>query len=135
MASVVVVIELLDLPFLRPDRVKDSLHAYRISKRGNSLRVMGEAVRWGKRGARINAVSPGIIITRAVRGGGERRVIPVGAPASTGPAIAEEGPLRFSGPGAAMVEPGRRLRPTIVSIPVRGDAAAGRENPSQEAVS
>jgi hypothetical protein len=55
--------ELLDLPMLQPDRVKDSLHAYQLSKRGNSLRVMAEAVRWGKRGARVNTISPGIIIT------------------------------------------------------------------------
>jgi hypothetical protein len=39
--------ELLALPMLQPDRVTDSLHAYQISKRGNSLRVMAEAVRWG----------------------------------------------------------------------------------------
>ena len=55
--------ELLGLPFLQPERVTDSLHAYQLSKRGNSLRVMAEAVRWGKRGARINTISPGIIIT------------------------------------------------------------------------
>ena len=55
--------ELLTLPLLKKDNVKDSLHAYQISKRGNSLRVRAEAVRWGKRGARINAISPGIIIT------------------------------------------------------------------------
>src|SRR5579864_3004961 len=55
--------ELLRLPFLQPDRVKDSLHAYQLAKRGNSLRVMAEAVRWGKRGARVNTISPGIIIT------------------------------------------------------------------------
>ncbi len=40
--------ELLGLPMLRPDQVKDSLHAYQLSKRGNSLRVMAEAVRWGE---------------------------------------------------------------------------------------
>jgi NAD(P)-dependent dehydrogenase (short-subunit alcohol dehydrogenase family) len=43
--------ELLSLAMLQPDQVKDSLHAYQLSKRGNSLRVMYEAVRWGKRGA------------------------------------------------------------------------------------
>ena len=59
--------ELLGLPFLQPDQVTDSLHAYQISKRGNSLRVMAEAVRWGKRGARVNTISPGIIITRSRR--------------------------------------------------------------------
>ena len=55
--------KLLRLPFLQLDQVTDSLHAYQISKRGNSLRVMAEAVRWGKRGARVNTISPGIIMT------------------------------------------------------------------------
>jgi len=59
--------ELLSLPFLQADQIKDSLHAYQISKRGNSLRVMAEAVRWGKRGARVNTISPGIIITPLAR--------------------------------------------------------------------
>jgi NAD(P)-dependent dehydrogenase (short-subunit alcohol dehydrogenase family) len=74
--------ELLKLPFLQPDQVKDSLHAYQLSKRGNSLRVMAEAVRWGKRGARINTISPGIIMTPLAkdelsgpRGAGYRRMI------------------------------------------------------------
>ena len=43
--------------------MKDSLYAYQLAKRGNSLRVMAEAVRWAKRGARLNTISPGIIIT------------------------------------------------------------------------
>jgi len=55
--------QLLSLPFLQLDQVKDSLHAYQLAKRANSLRVMAEAVRWGKRGARVNTISPGIIIT------------------------------------------------------------------------
>jgi NAD(P)-dependent dehydrogenase (short-subunit alcohol dehydrogenase family) len=55
--------ELLDLPMLQPEQVTDPLHAYQLSKRGNALRVMAEAVRWGKRGARVNTISPGIIIT------------------------------------------------------------------------
>ena len=74
--------ELLKLPMLQPDQVKDSLHAYQLSKRGNSLRVMAEAVRWGKRGARVNTISPGIIITALAndelngpRGAGYRRMI------------------------------------------------------------
>jgi NAD(P)-dependent dehydrogenase (short-subunit alcohol dehydrogenase family) len=74
--------ELLTLPMLQPDRVKDSLHAYQLSKRGNSLRVMAEAVRWGKREARVNTISPGIIITPLAkdeltgpRGEGYRRMI------------------------------------------------------------
>lgn len=83
--------ELLDLPFLQPDRVRDSLHAYQLSKRGNSLRVMAEAVRWGKRGARVNAISPGIIITPLARdeltgprGEGYRRMIQVSAAGRAG---------------------------------------------------
>jgi NAD(P)-dependent dehydrogenase (short-subunit alcohol dehydrogenase family) len=74
--------ELLSLPFLQPDQVTDPLHAYQISKRGNSLRVMAEAVRWAKRGARINTISPGIIMTPLAkdelsgpRGEGYRRMI------------------------------------------------------------
>jgi NAD(P)-dependent dehydrogenase (short-subunit alcohol dehydrogenase family) len=55
--------ELLSLPFLQSDAIDSSLFAYQLSKRGNSLRVKAEAVRWGKRGARINTISPGIIIT------------------------------------------------------------------------
>jgi NAD(P)-dependent dehydrogenase (short-subunit alcohol dehydrogenase family) len=55
--------DLLSLPFLQSDQVQDSLHAYQLSKRGNSLRVKAAAVSWGKRGARINTISPGIIIT------------------------------------------------------------------------
>ena len=55
--------ELLALPMLQPDQITDSLRAYQVSKRGNALRVMAEAVRWGKRGARVNTISPGIIST------------------------------------------------------------------------
>ena len=55
--------ELLGLPFLQPDQVTGSLHAYQLAKRGNSLRVMAEALNWGKRGARINTISPGIVMT------------------------------------------------------------------------
>jgi len=78
--------QLLSLAMLQQDQVKDSLHAYQLSKRGNSLRVMAEAVRWGKRGARINTISPGIIITPLAkdelagpRGDGYRRMIEVSA--------------------------------------------------------
>lgn len=74
--------DLLKLPMLQPDQVKDSLHAYQLPKRGNALRVMYEAVRWGERGARINTISPGIIITPLAkdeltgpRGAGYRRMI------------------------------------------------------------
>ncbi|MEQ9878526.1 SDR family oxidoreductase [Pectobacterium aroidearum] len=56
--------ELLSLPLLQPEQITDTLHAYQLSKRGNALRVMAEAVKWGKRGARVNTISPGIIFTR-----------------------------------------------------------------------
>jgi NAD(P)-dependent dehydrogenase (short-subunit alcohol dehydrogenase family) len=78
--------ELLALPMLQPDQVSDPLLAYQISKRGNSLRVMAEAVRWGKRGARVNTISPGIIFTPLAkdelsgpRGAGYRRMIELSA--------------------------------------------------------
>jgi len=74
--------QLLSLPLVQPDQVRDSLHAYQLAKRGNSLRVMAEAVRWGNRGARVNTISPGIIITPLAkdeltgpRGEGYRRMI------------------------------------------------------------
>jgi len=83
--------ELLSLPFLQPDQVTDSLRAYQLAKRGNSLRVMAEAVRWGKRGARLNTISPGIIITplakdelNGPRGAGYRRMIEVSAAGRAG---------------------------------------------------
>jgi len=83
--------ELLALPMLQPDQVADPLHAYQIAKRGNSLRVMAEAVRWGRRGARINTISPGIIITPLARdeltgprGAGYRRMIELSAAGRAG---------------------------------------------------
>lgn len=83
--------ELLSLPFLQPDQVNDSLRAYQLAKRGNSLRVMAQAVRWGKRGARVNTISPGIIITPLAkdelsgpRGEGYRRMISASAAGRAG---------------------------------------------------
>jgi NAD(P)-dependent dehydrogenase (short-subunit alcohol dehydrogenase family) len=55
--------ELLDLNLLQPQNIQDSLHAYQIAKRCNVKRVMAEAVKWGGKGARINSISPGIIVT------------------------------------------------------------------------
>lgn len=55
--------DLLALPMLQPDVVTDPLNAYQIAKRANSLRVKAQAVAWAKRGARINTISPGIIMT------------------------------------------------------------------------
>lgn len=71
---------LLALPLLQ--EVRDSLRAYQLSKRGNALRVCAEAVRWGRRGARVNCISPGIVMTPLARdelsgprGAGYRRMI------------------------------------------------------------
>lgn len=55
--------ELLALDMLQPQNIRDTLHAYQLAKRCNVKRVMAEAVRWGKRKARINSISPGIIVT------------------------------------------------------------------------
>ena len=55
--------ELLHLPFLGEEAVPHSAAAYAMSKRANHLRVQAEGVRWGDRGARVNSVSPGIILT------------------------------------------------------------------------
>ncbi|WP_413852657.1 SDR family oxidoreductase [Candidatus Ruminimicrobium bovinum] len=55
--------ELLKLEVLQPKNIKDTLHAYQMAKRCNVKRVMAEAVKWGKRNARINSISPGIIVT------------------------------------------------------------------------
>lgn len=55
--------ELLSLEILHPENIKDTLHAYQMAKRCNEKRVMYEAVRWGEKGARINSISPGIIVT------------------------------------------------------------------------
>jgi len=103
--------QLLDLPMLQPDQVSDSLHAYQVAKRGNSLRVKCEAVRWGKRGARVNTISPGIIITplahdelNGPRGEGYRRMIklcPVGR-AGTPDEVGTVGAL-LMGPDGAFI--------------------------------
>lgn len=55
--------ELLQLDFLQPNQIRDTLHAYQLAKRCNEKRTMYEAVRWGKRGARLNDIAPGIIVT------------------------------------------------------------------------
>jgi NAD(P)-dependent dehydrogenase (short-subunit alcohol dehydrogenase family) len=101
--------ELLRLPMLQPDQVTDPLNAYQLAKRGNSLRVMAESVRWGKRGARINTISPGIILTPLARdeltgprGEGYRRMIdhcPVGR-SGTPDEVATVGELLLGSAGA-----------------------------------
>ena len=103
--------ELLELPMLQPDQVTDPLNPYQLAKRGNSLRVMAEAVRWGKRGSRINTISPGIIFTPLARdeltgprGEGYRRMIEL-SPAGRGGTPDEVGTVGalLMGPDAAFI--------------------------------
>ena len=47
--------KLLALDMLQPKNIKDTLHAYQLAKRCNE--------KWGEKGARINSISPGIIVT------------------------------------------------------------------------
>jgi NAD(P)-dependent dehydrogenase (short-subunit alcohol dehydrogenase family) len=103
--------ELLALAMLQPDHMTDPLHAYQVSKRANSLRVMAEAVRWGKRGARVNTISPGIIFTPLARdeltgprGAGYRRMIEL-CPAGRGGTPDEVGTVGalLMGPDGAFI--------------------------------
>jgi len=103
--------DLLKLPMLQPEQVTDPLNAYQLAKRGNSLRVMAEAVRWGERGARINTISPGIIFTPLARdeltgprGEGYRRMIGV-CPAGRGGTPDEVGTVGalLMGPDGAFI--------------------------------
>ena len=55
--------DLLELDILQPENIRDTLHAYQMAKRCNEKRVMAESVKWGEKGARINSISPGIIVT------------------------------------------------------------------------
>ena len=55
--------ELLSLNILQPGNIRDTLYAYQMAKRCNEKRVMAQSVEWGKRGARLNAIAPGIIVT------------------------------------------------------------------------
>ena len=59
--------ELLSLELLQPGQIRDTLHAYQLAKRCNEKRVMAECVKWGERGARLNAIAPGIIVTPLAR--------------------------------------------------------------------
>lgn len=55
--------ELLNISLLQPENIRDTLHAYQLAKRCNEKRIMAQSVVWGKRGARLNAIAPGIIVT------------------------------------------------------------------------
>jgi len=59
--------EMMEMPFLKPDQFTDGGAAYAYSKRANQLRVQGASIPWGKKGARINSISPGIIMTALAR--------------------------------------------------------------------
>lgn len=101
--------ELLALEILRPENIRDSLHAYQIAKRCNVKRVMAEAVKWGARGARINSISPGIVVTplaidefNGPRGGFYKNMFahsPAGSP-GTADEIAHVAELLMSNKGA-----------------------------------
>jgi hypothetical protein len=55
--------ELLNLEACAPAVIANSQQAYPFAKRANQLRVAAAAGTWGRRGARINSISPGIIST------------------------------------------------------------------------
>ena len=55
--------ELLNLDLLKVENIQDTLHAYQLAKRCNEKRVMAQSVKWGEKGARINAIAPGIVVT------------------------------------------------------------------------
>lgn len=101
--------ELLKLDILQPENIRDTLHAYQMAKRCNEKRVMAEAVKWGKKGARINSISPGIIVTplamdefRGPRGDFYKNMFakcPAGRP-GTADEVANVAELLMSGKGA-----------------------------------
>lgn len=56
--------ELKDLDFIKNDAMVNSGVAYVVAKRANHLKVRtAAATSWADRGARINSISPGIIVT------------------------------------------------------------------------
>jgi NAD(P)-dependent dehydrogenase (short-subunit alcohol dehydrogenase family) len=131
--------ELLSLPMLQPSQVTDSLHACQLAKRGNSLRVMAEAVRWRKRGARVNTISPGIIITPLARddltgprGEGYRRMLEL-SPARRAGTPDEVGTI-----GALLMGPTKRSSPeamsSLISKSSHAPAAERPDPPSASAV-
>lgn len=134
--------ELLALPFLQPGQVQDSLHAYQLAKRGNALRVMAEAVRWGRRGARINAISPGIIMTPLAkdeltgpRGEGYRRMIEstVGKRAGTPDEVGAVGALLMGPEGGFITGSDFLMDGGVTAAYWYGDVAEVRTTPGSEA--
>lgn len=127
--------ELLALPMLQPDQISDPLNAYQIAKRGNSLRVAAEAIRWGQRGARVNTISPGIIITPLAkdelsgpRGAGYRRMIelsPAGR-AGTPDEVANVGALLMGSEGAFITGSDFLMDGGVTAAYLYGDLAPGK---------
>lgn len=126
--------ELLSLSFLQSDAVDNSLFAYQLSKRGNSLRVKAEAVRWGKRGARINTISPGIIMTPLAndelsgpRGAGYRNMInkSVAGRAGTPDEVGTVGALLMGADGAFITGSDFLMDGGVTSAYWYGDLAPG----------
>ena len=87
--------ELLSLDFLQPENIRDTLHAYQMAERCNEKRVMAQAVEWGKRGARLNDIAPGIIVT------------PLALDEFNGPGVIS---IKTCLPGALQGAPARRMR-------------------------
>ena len=55
--------ELLGLEFVSPQKITGPGIAYGIAKQANHIRVRAASAHWGRRGARINSISPGIVST------------------------------------------------------------------------
>ena len=92
--------ELMELPFIRETAVRNSGTAYMIAKRVNQLQIMrAAATAWKARRARINTVSPGVIVTPlaydefAAAGEGYQRMVDASAAERCGTSeeIAEAG--------------------------------------------
>jgi NAD(P)-dependent dehydrogenase (short-subunit alcohol dehydrogenase family) len=116
--------DLLELPMLQPDQVTDSRHAYQLAKRGNALRVMAEAVRWSRRGARINAISRGIIMTPLAndeltgpRGKGYRRMLELSPAGRAAPATRSAASPPSSWDPTARSSPAATSSWTAASLP------------------
>ncbi len=91
--------ELLDLGFLSEEAIGTTLRAYQYAKRCNVLRVQSQACEWGKRGARVFSISPGIIMTplafdelNGPRGEGYRKMLDL-MPAKRAGTVDEMGAL------------------------------------------